>query len=122
MTNRIIGSIKLGAARGLDAVMFGFGLVEGAARGVIGRVRREDRPPQETPRPSVPSRPTPDPYDLGVATPVGTTGAAPAYNPSTAESDLQQPGTEEIMEPSTTKRIKSEAEMMRKAAERNPDA
>jgi hypothetical protein len=121
MTNRIIGSLKRGAARGIDAVLFGAGLVEGAARGVVGRIRREDRP-REAPRPSVPHRPTPDPYDVGVSTPVGTTGAAPAYNPDTAESDLQQRGTEQIMEPSTTKRIKSEADMMRKAAERNPEA
>jgi hypothetical protein len=59
--------------------------------------------------------------DLDVVTPVGTTGAAPGYNPSTAESDLQQPGTEEIVDPSTTKKVKSESDMLRKAAERNPE-
>ena len=121
MTNRIIGPLKRGAARGLDALLFGVGLVEGAVRGAFGRVRREDEPHEALPRPSVPQRPTPDPYDVGVTTPVGTTGAAPAYNPSTAESDLQQRGTEQIMEPSTTKRVKSEADMMRKAADRNPE-
>ncbi len=121
--------VKRGATAVLDAAMFAVGLVEGAVREVSGRIRghrtaggEPGRVPQprENPRPEPPHRPTPDPYDVGVTTPVGTTGAAPAYNPSTAESDLQQPGTEEIMEPSTTKRIKSESEMMRKAAERNP--
>ena len=120
MTNRFLGPIKHGAARGLDVVLFGVGIVDGAVRGTLRRVRREGTPP-EAPRPAVPQRPTPDPYDLGVTTPVGTTGAGPGYNPSTAESDLQQPGTEKIMEPSTTKRIKTEADMLRKAADRNPE-
>ena len=120
MANRMVGTIKRGAARGLDAVLFGIGLVEGAVRSGARRVRR-DASPDEPPRPAVPRRPTPDPYDVGVTTPVGTTGAAPGYNPSTAESDLQQPGTEQIMEARTTKRIKTEADMMRKAAQRNPD-
>jgi hypothetical protein len=53
----------------------------------------------------------------GVETPVGTTGAAPATNPDTAESDLQQPGTEGIVEPSTAKKIAKEAERGRRAAE-----
>jgi len=54
--------------------------------------------------------------DVEVETPVGTTGAGEGYNPDTDETDLQQPGTEPLMDPSTTKSVKSEAETMRKAA------
>jgi hypothetical protein len=52
-----------------------------------------------------------------VTTPVGTTGAGEATNPSTAETDLNQPGTEPIVDPSTTKQVASETEQLRKAAE-----
>jgi translation initiation factor IF-2 len=45
-----------------------------------------------------------------VTTPVGTTGAAAATNPDTTETDLQQVGTEPLMDPSLTNQIKSEAE------------
>jgi hypothetical protein len=53
----------------------------------------------------------------GVTTPVGTTGADLATNPDTTETDLQQPGTEPLMDPSTVKAARSEAEMMQKGAE-----
>jgi hypothetical protein len=116
------------ATKAMDAAMFAIGLVEGAARGVVGRVRGQQEAadatvpqPREKPRPTLHQRPTPDPYDVDVETPVGTTGAGPAYNPSTTVADLQQPGTEPIMDPSTTKKAKAEADMMRKAAERNPE-
>ena len=122
ITRVVSGAVKTAA--------FGVGLVGGAVEAIVSRVRRQ-RPsyegaqtmptPRETPRPTMPTRPTPDPYDVDVTTPVGTTGAGPGYNPSTAEADLQQPGTEEIMEPSTTKKIKAETDMLRKAAERNPE-
>lgn len=59
--------------------------------------------------------------DVDIETPVGTTGVSAGYNPDTAEADLQQPGTEPLMDPSTTKAVKSESEMLRKAAERNPE-
>jgi hypothetical protein len=55
----------------------------------------------------------------GVETPVGTTGAAPGSNPDTAESDLQQPGTEGIVEPGTAKEIAKEAERGRRGAQGN---
>jgi hypothetical protein len=55
--------------------------------------------------------------DVGVQTPVGTTGAGAGHNPDTAEADLQQPGTEGLIDPSVTKAIKSESETMRKAAD-----
>jgi hypothetical protein len=55
-----------------------------------------------------------------VTTPVGTTGAGPGYNPDTGETDLQQPDTEPLMDPSLTKKVKAEAETMRQASE--PDA
>jgi hypothetical protein len=57
--------------------------------------------------------------DVDVETPVGTTGADVDHNPDTAEADLQQPGTEPI-DTSTTKAVKSESEMLRKDAERDP--
>jgi hypothetical protein len=59
--------------------------------------------------------------DVEVTTPVGTTGAGPGYNPDTNETDLQQPGTEPLMDPSLTKSIKSEAETLQKAAEPDKD-
>ena len=52
-----------------------------------------------------------------VETPVGTTGAGPGFNPDTGDTDLQQPGTEPLMDPSLTKAVKAESETMRKAAE-----
>ncbi len=56
-----------------------------------------------------------------VTTPAGTPGAALGSNPSTAEQDLNQPGTEGIVEGSTAKAIASETETLRKAADRNPE-
>jgi hypothetical protein len=38
----------------------------------------------------------PDAPDIDIETPVGTTGADVGFNPDTAESDLQQPGTAPI--------------------------
>lgn len=55
--------------------------------------------------------------DADVETPVGTTGAGPGFNPSTGETDLQQPDTEPLMDPSLTKAVKSEAEIMQKASD-----
>jgi hypothetical protein len=61
-----------------------------------------------------------DEPDIGIETPVGTTGASAGFNPDTAETDLQQPGTEPLLDPATAKAIRSESEMMRKDAERDP--
>lgn len=55
-----------------------------------------------------------------VTTPAGTTGAGEGFNPDTGETDLQQPDTEPLMDPSLTKEVKSESDMMAKDAE--PDA
>ena len=63
----------------------------------------------------------PEDEDIEVITPVGTTGAGPGYNPDTTESSLQQPGTEPIMDPATTKRIKSEADTLRRASDPRKD-
>lgn len=84
----------------------------------------------EPSRPSGPPRTQtpgdlPTPADLAervtrtedVTTPVGTTGAGAAYNPDTTESDLQQPGTEPLMDPSTTKAVASEATTLSRAAD-----
>jgi len=54
--------------------------------------------------------------DSSVETPVGTTGADPAVNPSTTESDLQQVDTPPLMDPSLTNQIKSEAETAARAS------
>lgn len=56
-----------------------------------------------------------------VTTPVGTPGAGKGRNPDTAERDLNQPGTEGIVDDATVKAVASEAKTMRKAAERNPE-
>ena len=54
---------------------------------------------------------------IGIETPVGTTGADVANNPDTAEADLQQPGTEPLLDPSLTKAVKSEQETLHLAAD-----
>ena len=50
-------------------------------------------------------------------TPSGISAADEGYNPDTAETDLHQPGTEPLMDPATVKSIKSESEVMQKAAD-----
>jgi hypothetical protein len=131
MTN-LLSRVATGA---LDAALFGAGLVTGTVRAVAERVRgSREKEYDEQPEPWVPAprdedqyfeappaEERPDPEDVDVITPVGTTGAGVGYNPSTAESDLQQPGTEPLMDPSTVKAIKSETDILRKAAERNPE-
>jgi hypothetical protein len=42
---------------------------------------------------------------VDIETPVGTTGADVAFNPDTAEADLQQPSTEPLLDPSLTKEV-----------------
>ena len=78
----------------------------------------EAAPPPEPPRTQV-SGDLPTATDLAqrvsgadeVTTPVGTTGAGTAYNPDTSDTDLQQPGTEPIMDPATTKTVAAEAKI-----------
>lgn len=55
--------------------------------------------------------------DLDIDTPVHTTGADVGYNPDTAEADLQQPGTEPLLDPSLTKAVKKEQDTLHQAAE-----
>ena len=55
--------------------------------------------------------------DDDVRTPSGIPAADEGYNPDTAETDLHQPGTEPLMDPATVKAIKSEAEVMQRAAD-----
>jgi hypothetical protein len=52
-----------------------------------------------------------------VTTPVGTTAAAEATNPDTTDHDLQQPGTEPLVDPGTAKALRSEAETLQRAAD-----
>jgi hypothetical protein len=58
-----------------------------------------------------------------VTTPVGTTAADDATNPDTADRDLQQPGTEPLVDPATTKAIRSEQQILSRAADpdKSPD-
>jgi hypothetical protein len=58
-----------------------------------------------------------DEPDIDIETPVGTTGVGAGFNPDTAEADLQQPGTEPLLDPATAKAIRSEAAVMQKAAD-----
>ena len=55
--------------------------------------------------------------DVDIETPVGTTGAGAGSNPDTAEADLQQPGTEPLLDPGTVKSVLKESEILRKAAD-----
>lgn len=59
--------------------------------------------------------------EIDIETPVGTTGADVGHNPDTAEADLQQPGTAPALDPSVANAIRSESEMLRKDAEREPE-
>jgi hypothetical protein len=52
-----------------------------------------------------------------VRTPSGIPAADEGYNPHTAETDLHQPGTEPLMDPATVKSVRSEAEVMQRAAD-----
>lgn len=50
-------------------------------------------------------------------TPSGIPAADAGHNPDTAETDLHQPGTEPLMDPATVKAVKSEAEVLQRAAD-----
>ncbi len=129
--------IKHPLGTGLKAVSWSIGMIRSgvvvAASLVMpekdGAAPRHDEtpeaaPPAEPPRTQVP-RDLPTPNDLAqrvsggeeVTTPVGTTGAGTAYNPDTAETDLQQPGTEPLLDPSTTKTIAAEADIGARGAD-----
>lgn len=53
----------------------------------------------------------------GPTTPSGIPAAGEGFNPDTTETDLHQPGTEPLMDPATVKAVKSESEVLRRAAE-----
>ncbi len=50
-------------------------------------------------------------------TPSGIPAAGDATNPDTTETDLHQPGTEPLMDPATVKAVKSESEVLGRAAD-----
>jgi hypothetical protein len=50
-------------------------------------------------------------------TPSGIPAAGDGINPDTTETDLHQPGTEPLMDPATVKAVKSESEVMSRAAD-----
>ena len=54
--------------------------------------------------------------EVGIETPVGTTGADVGHNPDTAEADLQQPGTAPLVDDATVKAVKSTSKTARKSA------
>ncbi len=56
-----------------------------------------------------------------VRTPAGTPAVSEGTNPSTKETGLTQPGTESIVDSSTAKKVASETDTLRKAAESNPE-
>jgi hypothetical protein len=127
---------------GLTVVGRAIGLASGTARSVSRVVPglRSDRPDDAGPWP-----PAPSPEELAdiadradraakreaaagpvetqggdtedVITPVGTPAADVGHNPDTTDTDLQQPGTEPLMDPTTTKAVASETEILRKAAD-----
>jgi hypothetical protein len=59
--------------------------------------------------------------DVDIETPVGTTGADVGHNPDTAEADLQQPDTPELLDPSVARAVRSESEILQRAAETEPE-
>ena len=50
-------------------------------------------------------------------TPSGIPAAGDGINPDTTETDLHQPGTEPLMDPATVKAVKSESDVLRRAAD-----
>lgn len=121
---------------GLKAVGWSIGMIRSgvvAAASLVMPERDDDAAPrsEKTPIPPDPAtrtqvpRDLPTPNDLAqrisggeeVSTPVGTTGAGKAHNPDTAETDLQQPGTEPLMDPSLTKTIVAEAKIGARGAD-----
>lgn len=103
--------------------------VAAAEEAVQREMAAQPAPPEVTTEPSAPAAKA-DADEVGrdaaevraaeereVTTPVGTTGADVARNPDTAETDLQQPGTEPLMDPSTTKAVKTETERAARAAD-----
>lgn len=50
-------------------------------------------------------------------TPSGIPAAGDGTNPDTTETDLHQPGTEPLMDPATVKAVKSESDVLRRAAD-----
>lgn len=52
-----------------------------------------------------------------VTTPAGTPAADVGRNPDTAETDLEQPGTEPLVDPGTARSVASEARTMSDAAD-----
>jgi hypothetical protein len=131
-------TVRHPVSTGLKVVGTSIGLVRGAAGAVASRLgeHASDEAPRSSNVPTDTGWPEtepltqtpgdlPTPADLAerisptdeVTTPVGTTGAGAAYNPDTAETDLQQPGTEPLMDPSTTKAVASETETLRRGAD-----
>jgi hypothetical protein len=123
--------IKHPVGTGLRAVSWSIGMIRSGvvAAATLVMPEKNDEPAtrfDETPQAAPPAEPPrtqeprdiPTPADLAervysneeVTTPVGTTGAGRAYNPDTTDTDLQQPDTEPLMDPATTKAVAAEAE------------
>jgi hypothetical protein len=52
-----------------------------------------------------------------ITTPSGIPAAGEGFNPDTTDTDLHQPGTEPLMDPSTVKSVASESEVLQRAAD-----
>jgi hypothetical protein len=130
------GAVKRPIGLGLAGIGRTIGLARGSRRAVAGLLwGRPARPPEESDRhqsvspaptdvaaeaPAAPEAPRAheEPAEEPeIVTPVGTPAADVAHNPDTTDTDLQQPGTEPIMDPATTKTVASEAATLGRAAD-----
>ena len=134
--NLATGAVKRPIGLGLAGIGRTIGLARGTRRAVAGllsghpatpsedsdRLRSVTPPPTEVAAdpPEAPETPVADEEpaeEPDIVTPVGTPAADVAHNPDTTDTDLQQPGTEPIMDPATTKSVASEAATLGRAAD-----
>jgi hypothetical protein len=134
--NLAIGAVKRPIGLGLAGIGRTIGLARGSRRAVSAVLSgHPGRPPEESDRlrsvtppptdvaaeaPAPPEEPSADQVPVeepDLVTPVGTPAADVGHNPDTTDTDLQQPGTEPIMDPATTKAVASEAATLGRAAD-----
>ena len=82
-----------------------------------GTKERRRRGRRRSPALSVPAAEVAEGEDL--RTPSGIPAADEGHDPDTTEHDLHRPGTGPLMDPATVKSIKSESEVMQRAADTN---
>lgn len=91
---------------------------EASAQGAPSDPARSDLATSDD-APSDPATDFPEPAEDEIITPAGIPAAGPGVNPDTGETDLHQPDTAPLMDPSTVKAVKAETDVMRKGAERD---